>query len=139
MSVDLTVYLSRSTMPSPDRWAQGIREAGFPADLDADFDVDTSSGFVPCTYEGKPGGFEYFARPLAEEDRDELGVSAAHDFSVTLATHSEMRGLATSIVAAAVLCQITGGTLVDQQAGEQFAASEALGYAREMLESMHLE
>jgi hypothetical protein len=123
-------------MPSPARWAQAIREAGFPADLDADFDVDTFSGFLPCTYDGKPGGFEYFAGPLADEDRDEMGVSAAHDFSITFATHSDMRGLATSVVAAAVLCQITGGTLVNQQAGEQLAASEAVGYAREMLESM---
>jgi hypothetical protein len=31
------------------------------ADLDVDFDVEAFSGFLPCKYDGKPGGFEYFA------------------------------------------------------------------------------
>jgi hypothetical protein len=37
MSVDLNVYLPRSSMPSPTRWAQAIREAGL-AEIAADLD-----------------------------------------------------------------------------------------------------
>ncbi len=99
MSVDLNVYLARSSMPSPTRWAQAIREAGFPAD----------------------------------EERVDLGVPADHDFSVTFATHSSMRELATSVIAAAVLCQLSGGRLSDPQAGEDVAAEDALTWARSML------
>jgi hypothetical protein len=46
MSVELTVYLARSAMPSTRDWAQAIVEAGFPAELDAEFDVDSFSGFL---------------------------------------------------------------------------------------------
>jgi hypothetical protein len=136
MSVDLTVYLARANMPTPDRWARAIHEAGFPAELDADFDVDEHTGFLPCTYDGKPGGFEYYASKLEDEEHRDLGLPAGYDFSVTFATHSDMRGLATSIVAAAVLCQITSGRLSDQQAGEDVEASRVLSWAREMLEQI---
>lgn len=133
MSVDLTVYLARAKMPTPVRWAKAIHEAGFPADLDADFDVDTFSGFLPCTYDGKPGGFEYYAGQITDDDRADLSPPAEYDFSVTFATHSSMRELATSVIAAAVLCSLTGGQLSDPQAGEEVAASQALSWAREML------
>lgn len=136
MSVDLTVYLARAKMPTPVRWAKAIREAGFPADLDADFDVDTFSGFLPCAYDGKPGGFEYFAGQVTDEDRVDLSLPAEYDFSVTFATHSDMRGFATSVIAAAVLCQLAGGQLSDPQTGEGVAASQALSWAREMLDQI---
>jgi hypothetical protein len=134
VSVCLTVYLVRAKMPTPSRWATAIREAGFPADLDADFEVDTFSGFLPCAYDGKPGGFEYFAGRVTDEDRVDLGLPAEYDFSVTFATQSDMREFATSVVASGVLCQVAGGQLSDPQAGENVAASQALSWARETLE-----
>jgi hypothetical protein len=136
VSVDLTVYLARAKMPTPLRWAKAIREAGFPVDLDADFDVDTFSGFLPCAYDGKPGGFEYFAGQVTDEDHVDLSLPAEYDFSVTFATHSDMRELATSVIAAAVLCQLAGGQLSDPQAGEDVAASQALSWAREMMDQI---
>lgn len=78
-------------------WAKAIREAGFPADLDADFDVDTFSGFLPCAYDGKPGGFEYFGDQVTHGGRADLKLPADYDFSVTFATHSGMRELATPV------------------------------------------
>jgi hypothetical protein len=136
VSVDLTVYLARAKMPTPVRWARAICEADFPADLDADFDVDTFSGFLPCAYDGKPGGFEYFAGQVTDEDRVVRSLPAEYDFSVTFATHSDMRELATSVIAAAVLCQLAGGQLSDPQAGEDVGASQALSWAREMLDQL---
>ena len=34
MSVDLVVCLPRVAMPSPEVWAQAIRDTGFPVELD---------------------------------------------------------------------------------------------------------
>ncbi len=136
MSVDLTVYLARAKMPPPALWAKAIRDVGFSADLDADFNVDTFSGFLPCAYEGKPAGFEYFACPIMDEDRVDLRLPAAYDFSVTFATHSDMRELATAVIAAAVLCQLVDGQLSDPQAGEDVVATQALSWAREMLDGI---
>jgi hypothetical protein len=139
MSVDLTVYLARTKMPTPVRWAKAIREAGFPADLDADFDVDTFSGFLPCAYDGKPGGFEYLPSQVTDDDRVNLGLPAEYDFSVMFATHSDTRELATSVIAAAVLCQLAGGQLSDPQAGDDVAAPQALSWARGMLDQIRGE
>src|SRR4051794_24030812 len=112
MSVDLIVFTRRSAMPATSAWAQSIVDAGFPAELDHDFDVDTFGGFLPCRYGGVEAGFEYLAGPAENGD---LELPQGLDFSVSFTTHSDMRELAASTVAAAVLCMLTGGVLVDPQ------------------------
>ena len=77
------------------------------------------------------GGFEYFASRIRDEDCvDFPTLPAEYDFAVTFATHSDMRELATSVIAAAVLCQLAGGRLSDSQAGEDVAAVQALSWGR---------
>jgi len=136
MSVELTVYMAREAMPSPRDWAQAIVDAGFPAELDAEFDVDTFSGFLPCRYDGVDAGFEYLSGPI--EFVDELELPSEFDFSVTFATHSSMRELASSVVSAAALCSVSAGILVDPQADVAVSASEAISWAREQLEEIEL-
>jgi hypothetical protein len=41
-------------------------EAGFPAALNTDFDVESFSGFLPCLVNGAVSGFEYFASPVSQ-------------------------------------------------------------------------
>lgn len=122
-------------MPTPEAWASAIVEAGFPAELDADFDIDTFSGFLPCRYAGVDAGFEYFAGP---PESDEIELPSGVDFAVTLATHAEMRELAASTVAVAVLASLTGGLLYDPQAGLTIAAGDALEWARDQLDEIEL-
>lgn len=134
MSVELTVYLPRAAMPSPTEWASAIRERGFAVELDAAFDVDTFSGFLPCRFDGEDAGFEYSSGPI--EFVDELELPSDFDFSVTFSTHSSMRELATSVVCAAVLCAMSRGILVDPQADMTVSADEAVAWAAEMLEEI---
>jgi hypothetical protein len=136
MSVELTVYLTRSAMPSTRDWAQAIVDAGFPAELDAEFDVDSFSGFLPCRYGHADAGFEYFSGPI--EFVDELELPEDFDFSVTFATHSSLREFASSAVSAAVLCSLSQGILVDPQADVAVSASDAILWAREQLEEIEL-
>lgn len=137
MSVDLTVYLPRRAMPDPHDWANAIAEAGFPAELDPDFDVDDFSGFLPCRYAGAEAGFEYQSGSI--EIVDELELPDDFDFSVTFATHSSMRELASSVVSAAVLCWISRGVLVDPQADVAVAADDAIAWARGQLEEIEID
>jgi len=131
MSIELTVYLPRTAMPNPKEWAKAIVEAGFPAELDAKFDVDSFSGFLPCRYDGEEAGFEYDSGPI--EFVDELELPDDYDFSVSFVTHSDMRELASSVVSSAVLCSISGGILVDAQADEAISSDDAISWASEML------
>lgn len=136
MSIDLTVYMVRTEMPSPSEWAEAIVDAGFPAELDAELDVDEFSGFLPCRYAGADAGFEYSSGPI--EFVDELELPSDFDFSVTFTTHSSMRELASSVVSAAVLCSLCGGILVDPQGDVAVAADGAIAWAREQLEEIEL-
>jgi hypothetical protein len=130
MSVDLIVYFRRAAMPSPAAWRQAILAAGFPVELDDDFDPDTSSGFRPCKLRGVVSGFEYFAGPVTPAEAAEVGAPGA-DFSVTLVTHSDLLEFACSAVAAGVLAQVSSGVLIDPQSGETFSAADGVAWAAE--------
>ena len=131
MSVDLIVYLRRRAMPTPAAWQQAIINAGFPVEMDIDFEPDTFSGFLPCKLHGEQFGFEYFAAPLSDAQRAEVNAPAGSDFSVTLATHSDLREFACSVAASSALAQVSGGLLVDPQSGDSFPASDVAAWASE--------
>ncbi len=133
MSVDLIVYLPRASMPTPERWAKAIRDAGFPVEMETAFDADTSSGFRPGRFAGVPSGFEYYSSLLTEQEQSELGVPPSYDFSVNLLTHADLREFATALIASSILCQLSDGLLVDPQAGERYSASEVLAWACQQL------
>lgn len=136
MSVDFTVYMARTEMPSPAEWAEAIVDAGFPAELDAELDVDEFSGFLPCRYAGADAGFEYVSGPI--EFVDGLELPSDFDFSVTFSTHSSLRELASSVVSAAVLCSLCRGILVDPQGDVAVDADGAIAWAREQIEEIEI-
>jgi len=101
MSVDLVVYMARSAMPEPTVWARAIVSEGFPAELDCEFNVDSFAGLLRCRYDGADAGFEYYSTSATPDGAEDLPANV--DFSVTFATGSSMRELASSVVSAAVL------------------------------------
>lgn len=121
MSVENNVFMIRANMPTPEEWASAIRSRGFEMELDSDFDVEEFEGFLPCKYKGEEAGFEYWSEPtcleeLVEEgllNEDEKSVLGESDFLVTLATHSDFRDLITSMIASAVLVELSGGYLAE--------------------------
>jgi hypothetical protein len=117
MSIENVVILRREVIPSPEAWQAAIRAADFDMEIDTDFQWDEFDGFLPCTYKDKNAGFELF---LDELDLDGLGLSdeeiaqiGDRDHVVVLVTHSDFRELMTSMIAAAVLCSMTDGLLVE--------------------------
>jgi hypothetical protein len=136
MSVDLIVFAARAAVPSPTDWQRAIEAAEFPVTLDTDFNVDTFSGFLPCTFRSLAAGFEYFASALSPEEGADAGAPEGTDFQVTLVTHSDLREFATSLLAAAALCHASGGLLVEPQSGEEIKADRVLDWARACLKEI---
>ncbi len=132
MSVTLAVFLDRSSMPSPADWAKAIRSNGFDLDMDSDFDPASFSGFLPCKYGGSDAGFELFTEDVSGSELDEdVAAQIAHrDPRIDFVTHSDLRELATAMVASGVLCAISDGVLWETEAGEIVSASRALEWAR---------
>jgi hypothetical protein len=139
MSADLIVYLPRSAMPSPARWAWAITEAGFPVELDADFDVDRATGFRPCRFRGELSGFEYYSSALGVQDRKDLGLPVGCDFSVNLLAHADQHEWETAVVAAGVLCWLSGGVLHDPQEGAAYRPAEVRAWVARELARVELE
>lgn len=142
MSIARTVYLRRTDMLTPQAWADAIRAAGFPMEMDTAFDVEDFSGFLPCRYDGESAGFEYFFSTTAQigaEGEDDLPDVGDRDVGVSFVTHSSTRDLVAATIAAAVLCVQTGGMLYDEEAGELMATNEALAYARDIIDSVASE
>ena len=118
-------------MPTPAGWQRAIHEAGFPIELDTDFDLDTFRGFLQCKLRGTVSGFEYFASQMSEPEATEMGAPSGSDFSVTIVTHSDMRECACSVVAAGALAFASRGLLVDPQSGESYTPTEVMSWAAE--------
>ena len=132
MSVTLSVFLRGSRMLSPTDWAEAIKASEFDMELATDFDVRFFSGFLPCKYAGRDAGFEYSSEIVADHELDENVIAQIgdRDVVVNFNTHSDMRGLITSIIASAVLCARVDGVLWDAEANE--LVSDALSWGKEM-------
>lgn len=115
MSYTTEVLVPNGSMPSPDKWADAIRAAGFDLELYRDFEVGAHSGFLPCTYKGLPSGFELFF---------EAGGA------VSFVTHSDMSEAISAAIAAGVLCEMTGGKLIDNGDEPPIEATAAVTWAR---------
>lgn len=133
MSYDLVVYLKRDNMPAPEAWRSSILEAGFPVALDADFDLDAFSGFLPCPVEGDMSGFEYYPSRLSPEDALALELAPGIDFSVRFCIGSRPLELVSALAASSVLAAMSGGSLNDPQAGESIAPDSAIDWAKTQL------
>ncbi len=132
MSFDLSVHFPTGRMPSPERWQAAIAEREFPLKIDTEFDVAALSGWLPCEYQGKPGGFEYLYSLLGADELRELEIPESFPCQIMFSTHSAKEEFLSAAVAAAVLAEMTGGLLVDPQEGRIYESTEAIGWAKEL-------
>ncbi len=128
----MSLFVNRSMIPSPVDWAKAIRSSGFDMEMDSDFDPETFTGFLPCKYVGDDAGFEYFREPANKNELpDHVSAAVAQrDTMINFVNHSDLKELATSTIASAVLCAISDGVLWDPEADEVVPASRALEWAR---------
>jgi hypothetical protein len=131
MSYDLIVELKRTNMPTPDKWHSSIIDAGFPADLYKDFDVDSHTGFLPCHINGEVSGFEYYARGI--DQNNSLPSLPSADFSILFSIGSRPLELVSALAASSTLAAISSGTVVDPQSGESVISEHAIAWAKAQL------
>lgn len=138
MSVSTYVFLSRSKLPAWTLWAEAVKGSGFEMKMDR-FHIVKQEGFVPCRYNGRAAGFEYYyggvADAVANDDLDEkvLRKVGDRDVMITFVTHSSMHGLMSAVIAAAALTDLTDGLLWDEDSW--VPGAKALAYARRLEKS----
>ncbi|TDK66388.1 hypothetical protein [Sapientia aquatica] len=129
MSYDLNVYLSRQEMPTPIDWGEAIVKAGFPVELDSDFDVEAFKGFLPAPVRGEMAGFEYYAGPVTADLAKKMKLNENINFTVMFAIGSRPLELVSALSAASVLTLLSGGVLVDPQEGKSYLGVDAIEWA----------
>lgn len=111
--LDCRVVFDQSRMVTPEQWQEAIRARGFALGLETAFDPFTYQGFVPCEYEGRLCGFDYFfdsvaqvAQDMSAADRAQLG---ARGHQLLFYAESSVLDMSILVVAAAVFCELTDG------------------------------
>jgi hypothetical protein len=120
MSIVVEVRFPSSSLPAAQAWQDSIASHGFAVELDHDFDLATSTGFLPARDQGRAAGFEFYH----EREPDEQSC-------VWLKWSGNAREAVSGIIAAACLCEMTGGHLDDTEAGETIQALDAVPWARQ--------
>lgn len=133
MSIEMAVFVRRERIPSAREWQRALSSAELKVELDHEFDPLQFEGFLPASYDGRTGGFEYFLSKIDPEKHgpDLLARLGDRDAVVSLVTHSDFTELMTSVLAAAALAHLVDGILFDTEAGELHTADDALRWARE--------
>jgi hypothetical protein len=117
----MVVILDTDKFPSPHDWQQRIEHHGFPFELDTSFDPFSQVGYLPCKYDGKLAGFEYFYEP---------DVARPSKAQVSFVTHSNAVELLGSIIASTVLAELSGGEWVDTEDDKTYTAENAVQQAK---------
>ena len=120
MSIVVEVRFAPGRLPTPQAWQTSIETNGFAVEIERDFSPETFTGFLPARYKDQPAGFEYYY----ELETDQQSC-------VSLVWSGRAREAVCGIIAAACLCQLTAGSLLDTEAGETIEAPAVIAWARQ--------
>jgi hypothetical protein len=138
MSVDLSVFLDRTRLPTLTAWADALAKAGFALSFPVTVDLEKHSGYLPVLLGEEESGFEFFISKLDERDADLFeevqSMVPKASLEVNLVCHG-MQECLTATAAAAVLAELTGGLFSDPQSGEFLQGQEAILRARTELDT----
>lgn len=132
MSVVLSLHLQDDRLPTLEQWQQALRRASVDIVLDDVGDLRGHAGFLPAAYRGQLSGFEWYydaedsgdapaptlLSPVAGLWPQRRSVPAKPEPSskcvASFRIGADFKELACAMSAAAVLAELTGGALVDE-------------------------
>lgn len=118
MSVHVLVFIERSRLPTTAQWQSALDRFGTGLKLDAGLASDAHSGYWPATIDGHQSGFEYYLGSTEEAyGGDAPAELGRRDLAVDLVTHSDLRELRCSMMAAAALAHVADGLAFDESTG----------------------
>ncbi|MFN3653395.1 MAG: hypothetical protein ACK47B_27775 [Armatimonadota bacterium] len=114
MALELHAFIGERRLPTREDWQVAIAGLAFPVELDPGLKVRGAEGFVPCTLESRPSGFELYTEPAAAllEDYPELAEQVGNRSSaITFRWGGDLRECACVMAAAAGLAACSDALL----------------------------
>lgn len=138
MSRDIGIYIVKEKFPPTNVLRDSIIQAGFPCELDDEFDPLMFSGFLPCPVNGSPSGFEYIAREVDSNEVNELNTTFVPDLVIVLSTGRYELEWISALATACCIASLTGGLVVDYLTGEQYFTNDAVTWAKSQVSIIQL-
>lgn len=130
MSRDIGIYIVKENFPPTNVLRDSIIQAGFPCVLDDEFDPLTFSGFLLCSFNGSPSGFEYIARDADSDELNELNSTLVPDLVIVLSTGRYELEWLSALATACCIASLAGGLVVDYLTGNQYVANDAIKWVK---------
>jgi len=127
MAIELHVFLTLSSMPTMQLWQSRIDAADVGLVLDGEIDIARHSGYLPAVLGSHPSGFEFYGGGIADLFGGQVPAEAGScDHVATFVTGSDFVELKCAMFAAGALADLSGGILMDPQAGEVISVESCL-------------
>lgn len=133
MSRDIGIYIIKEKFPPTNDLRDSIIQSGFPCKLDDEFDPLTFSGFLPCSVNGSPSGFEYIAREVDGDELNELNTTFVPDLVIVFSTGGYELERISALATACCIAGLAGGLVVDYLTGDQYLTNDAVKWAKSQM------
>ncbi|MBJ9266943.1 hypothetical protein I5497_07610 [Citrobacter freundii] len=133
MSRDIGIYIIKEKFPPTNDLRDSIIQSGFPCELDDEFDPLTFSGFLPCSVNGSPSGFEYIAREVDGDELNELNSTFIPDLVIVFSTGGYELEWISALATACCIASLAGGLVVDYLTGDQYLTNDAVKWAKSQM------
>ena len=136
MNQSMYAYLEPSRVPSAEALQATVYKAGFDLDLDADFNLTRSAGYLQCLLDGQATGCEWRQGEATASQLENDVVSLAQSHCISFHWEEDFLESLVAMILSTVLATHHGATIMHgQTAGgdQQLSADELNRGAEQML------
>ncbi len=121
MSIETTVIIEESKLPSPKELQQFISQSQLDLKIDTDFKWGEHEGWLPCEYSKQETGFELYAESYTPSNlvaegfvtEEESVMLGNRSYLVTFVTHTSVLDALSAFLVSGCLAKLADGYILE--------------------------
>ncbi len=121
MSIETTVIIEKSKLPTPQRLQEFISNSRLALKIDTDFEWGEHTGWLPCRYNKQETGFELYSESftpaaLIEEEfvtTEESALLGNRSYMITFVTHFKVLDALSAFLVSSCLAKLADGYVLE--------------------------